>query len=449
MLKEMLKYPVRVATRFAPAFVRRELRRLERHAPALRNRIEAAIREAVAVSNRGDNERAEALLIKAAALDPGYYDIVAHLGRVRFLRERKLDPAARERDVEMLAAVASMNRELTSERNIYGAASFWETYGKFHVQLLERYGVENLKRTLSHHYQNWCMVSNEDPQVRRLHQTWLSNFDLEPWRNAIEAPTHVGVHESLGFDDPRYPLADPEKREVYRVAVGLLWEHVLRTDGFGVLSRLSESEIGNPVRIWRHGSLISSDLAHSVRERNLLLEAVGNDGGEPLLVGELGGGHGRLAEVFGRTTNHRYFIFDIAPALYVSQWYVKAIFPNEKVFQFRHFDSFDEIRRELDGCRFAFFTANQIEKIPSDYLDVFINLNSLQEMRIDQIQNFLAQIDRVTSKAFLSRQWSEKMDHLNNVRVTKDLFRMSARWRLVLDRVDDISPESFNQIWLR
>ena len=168
---------------------------------------------------------------------------------------------------------------------------------------------------------------------------------------------------------PAYPLANAHQRETYRVAVGLLWEYVLSTDRFGVLETLTESEIGNPVRIWRNGKLVSSDLAHSVRERNMLLEASESDGDEALCVAELGAGYGRLAEVFGRTTNYRYMIFDITPALYVSQsCNIKRIFPEEKIFEFRHFDLFSEIESELNESRFAFFTANQIELMPDRHL---------------------------------------------------------------------------------
>jgi len=451
MIKTAVKYCIRKAIWKLPAGLRRYIYsviQLGLDDPALRERIEHLIDHSISASNSGKYEEAERSLRQAAMLHPSDPRIAPHLGRVRFLQSRSADVAAQNQTQSMLAAINLMNREIESGP-IYVPSTFWNTHGKFHLQLLERYGIENFKRTVSHHYQNYYMISRQEAQVRQLFNTWPTNFAIEPWFNTIEIPNHVGLHSSLSFENPTNPLAFAEQREIYRVAVGLLWEFVKSTDTSNVLDQLTESEIGSPIRIWRKGSLISSDLAHSVRERNMLLSALSLGGNERLVAGEIGAGHGRLAEVFGLTTNFRYFIFDITPALYVSQWYIRSLFPKEKIFQFRHFDDFAEIRDELQGCRFAFFTANQIEKLPSDSLDLFINMNSLMEMRIDQIRNFLHHIDRLTTRAFLSRQVQRWVNPLERHAVTKATFAMPDSWQLVLDKVDDIHPDFFNQIWKR
>lgn len=455
MIKALVRYCIRQAIGLIPIRLRRyifdviHLENLENmYDPALQARVNHLIDHAISSSNADDYAEAERSLLQAAVLYPSDPRIAPHLGRVRFLKSRSADTLVQSQTQSMLTTINLMNHEIES-RPIYVPSKFWSTVGNFHVQVLERYGIENFKRTVSHHYQNWYMISQEDSQVRQLFKTWPTHLAIEPWFNIIEIPDHVGLHPSLNFENPINPLASTGPREIYRVAVGLLWEFVNKTDSFNVLRQLTESEIGNPIRIWRKGRLISSDLAHSVRERNMLLEALSLKADEGLIVGELGAGHGRLAEIFGRTTNFRYFIFDITPALFVSQWYIKALFPNEKIFEFRHFDDFAEISDELQECRFAFFTSNQIEKLPSDYLHLFINMNSLGEMQIDQIQNFLHHIDRLTTMAFLSRQWLHWVNPIDHITLTKDTFTMRSRWRLILDKVDDIYPDFFNQIWKR
>ncbi|MBV8166466.1 MAG: hypothetical protein JO021_06705, partial [Alphaproteobacteria bacterium] len=99
--------------------------------------------------------------------------------------------------------------------------------------------------------------------------------------------------------------------------------------------------------------------------------------------------------------------------------------------------------------RFAFFTANQIEAFPDGYADAFINLNSLMEMRREQIANFLGHIDRLTKRAFLSRQWLTWRNPRDGITVATDDFTPGAAWRKGLDRIDDIHPEMFNHVWLR
>src|SRR5262249_30791418 len=162
-------------------------------------------------------------------------------------------------------------------------------------------------------------------------------------------------------------------------------------------------EVGNPVRILKDGKLISSDMAHSVREQAKILSQPNLAGSECKTVAELGAGHGRLAELFGRTTNFRYFIFDIAPALYVSEWYIRRLFPHERIFTFRPFSKYDDIAAELEQSRFAFFSANQLALLPDNIVEIFININSLGEMRREQIELFIAQIGRVTSELFFCK----------------------------------------------
>jgi len=76
-------------------------------------------------------------------------------------------------------------------------------------------------------------------------------------------------------------------------------------------------------------------------------------------------------------------------------------------------------------------------------------MNSLMEMRIDQIRNFLDLMDRLTTRALLSRQVQRWGNPLERHAVTKTTFAMPDRWELVLDKVEDIHPDFFNQIWKR
>jgi putative sugar O-methyltransferase len=413
-----------------------------------RTKSKDLINQSIALTHSGDYDSAEHSLLEAAEHDPTNPNIAPHLGRVRFLKARSVNSEAQRQTQEMLKTITEMNTELETNK-IYVPGDFWGGVGKFHVNLLEQYGIENFKRTVSHHYQNWFMDDITDPQVQQLFRSWTTHFAIEPWINTIEIPDHVGFNKSMDSNDPTYQLAFTENRELYRICVGLLWEYVKNNDSFKVLETLTESEIGNPIRIWRKGKLISSDIAHSVRERNMVLESQNLRGDEGLVVGELGAGHGRLAEVFGKTTNYRYIIFDITPTLYVSQWYIKTLFPNEKIFEFRHFDKFEDIQEELQNSRVAFFTSNQIEQFPDDYFNIFINLNSLQEMRLDQIKNFLFHIDRLTTGIFLSRQMIDSCNIVESVHLSKDNFRMPEWWQLLVDKVDDIYPIYFNQIWKR
>jgi len=398
------------------------------------------------LAETGREPEAGRLLELAHAVDPGHIRAHAQQDRLRFVVQRASDPQTQVEVRALNVALEAMDREL-ARKEIYVPGAFWKHYAALHVRLLERYGIDNFKRTVGHNYQNWLMTSPKDPQAARLRELWATHMSSQPLRNSGELPDDVGFHDPAIF--PFYVLSQPEAFETYKLSVGLLWEYTLAGDEHGILADLSESPLGNPLRIYRNGKLISSDLCHSVRERNEILQHTALRGDEGIVVGELGAGNGRLAEIFGRTTNYRFMIFDIAPALYVSQWYVKKLFPHEKVFEFRPFGSYAEIREELAASRFAFFTANQIELLPPGSIDLFININSLTEMAHAQISNFLAQIDRVTKSWLYLQQWYHWKNAIDAIEVTKDSFRPVGNWQLGYEGENEVFPDFFVQLWNR
>jgi putative sugar O-methyltransferase len=410
--------------------------------------VEDTIQIVVSLVQANQLDLAARVFERADIENPHDPRIPPHQQRVQHLISRAADPDVQVATQSMLEVIASMKHEVDADP-LYAPGKFWAWLCQVHIDLLRLYGIEFFKRTVSHQYQNWLMTSFDDPQVRRLLETWSTHFHVEPLFTEIETLSHVGLPPSLDLGKPEYPLVFREQREVYRLAVSLLWEYVLTTDGFSVLKDLDELDVGNPIRIRRHGRLISSDVAHSVRERNLFLKACGLTGVEGLTVGELGAGHGRLAEIFGRTTNYRYMVFDIPPALYVSQWYISKIFPDEKIFTYRHFDSYSEIAQELRQSRFAFFTANQIKMMPDGVLDLFCNMNSLMEMPMEQIHNFITHIQRLTRIAFLSRQWIQPRNETNQTTLVEKDFFLGDGWQKVLAETDDIHPQFFNHVWKR
>jgi hypothetical protein len=151
----------------------------------------------------------------------------------------------------------------------------------------------------------------------------------------------------------------------------------------------------------------------------------------------------------GRSTPSKYLIFDIPPTLAVSQWYIQKIFPSEKIFTFREFSDWSEVKESVEASRFAFFTPNQIRHLPADSVDVFINICSLMEMRKDQVSFFLETISRVTRRAFFSKQWYKWKNPVDRIELTKDDSVLGGGFSLSFDQPDQIYQDLFVQTWLR
>ncbi len=343
---------------------------------------------------------------------------------------------------EIYSMLDAVNKELASVPEVT-PSRFWVSHASKHVDWLVRFGMHNFKRTVAHNYYNWLTLSLHDKQIRRLVELWPMHGSSEALADTMEDLSNPDnmpyIEEFLNVDAQRF----------YKLGVSLLWDYTLFTDHHGLLRRMAEPVTGNPLRITRRGRLLSQDLAHSVRERNLILDASGlaEKSEKPIMIGELGAGHGRLAHMFAMSTNCRYAIFDIAPALLVSQWYIQSLFPDEKIFKFRHFDHFDEIAEELAGCRFAFFASSQLEKFPPKYFDLFINVCSLMEMRVDTISYFFRHIDRVTRGHFYTKQWLVQNNREDNVVIERSDYPVPSTWKQRMEGIDPINQRLFEEVW--
>lgn len=329
-----------------------------------------------------------------------------------------------------------MMKELDAAPAIFRPSKYWEILNDKNIAQLRLNGFENFKRTINQNYFNWIPTDAEDNQIRRLTEFFHAN--------PPETPLTVDYRASL---DSERGMSDSERKarwDLYANFVGLLWHYTEKTDKHGVLSELSEPEVGNPIRIMAGEKCLSQDLANSVRERNVVMDHAG-DG---KVVAELGAGYGRLAYVFGATTRCRYLIFDIPPALCVSQWYLGTVFPDRKHMRFRHFERFEDVAQEVEACDFGFFTPNQLPLIPPEYVDAFISISSLQEMQHAQVYNYLDLMARATRGIIYLKQWIEWVNDMDNIVIRKDDYRIRD-WGLVLDRTDGVQDKFFERVFTR
>jgi putative sugar O-methyltransferase len=212
-----------------------------------------------------------------------------------------------------------------------------------------------------------------------------------------------------------------------------------------------EPELGNPIRICYGSRLISQDLATSAREYNSVMAAVSptQSEGERLVVAELGAGYGRLAYVFSEMTDSRYVIFDIPPALGVAHWYLSTLFPGKRVFRFRRFNRFSDIRDELDQSDIAFFTPDQLALFPDRYFDLFLSISSLHEMRFEQIDHYLAEMARLSSRFVYLKQYYGYVNPIDGLFIERGAYSLPADWEIVFQKPEDVYVDFFELMYRR
>jgi putative sugar O-methyltransferase len=372
-----------------------------------------------------------------------------HSQVVRYLHEsgagtRMLTDAAR-------LTIQGMKQELAAAPVLYQPSKFWKEIGELNERILDWSGEANFKRTLNQNYFNFIPQASNDVHMIRARRL-MRNLDQGVLNQVVMVDPDCDPESWISWYPPYFIFKEPNratKLQLYREYLASTFEYALQRDRSGLLTTVEEAELGNPLRVRRRGRLISQDVINSIRERNSILAGTKLQNGVGMTVGELGAGYGRLGYVILKTTQFRYFVFDIPPALYVSQWYLTTLFPERRAFRFRPFRNFYEIEQELSQADIAFFTANQLEKFPSGYFDVFATISSLHEMRRDQIAHWMGLMGRTTKYGLYLKQQKNYKNPYDDLVIGRNDYPAPPGWSPTQDRFDLINPGFFERIYTR
>ena len=372
-----------------------------------------------------------------------------HAAVVRYLHDA--GAATKLLTVEARHTLAQMRQEMAAAPAVDQPSAFWTAMGEVNERVLDWSGEANFKRTLNQNYFNFIPIAPDDPRMERLRRLVPDFTQNTLDRYAIEDPDR-DPSSWMSFYPNYYIFKDPDgarKRELYREYLALMYEYALQRDRSGLLATLDEPTLGNPIDVHRNGRLISQDLVNSVRERNSIIGAMEANTDAHFTLAELGAGYGRLGYVLLKTAKCRYFVFDIPPALYVSQWYLTTLFPKRRAFRFRRFGTFEEIESELSQADIAFFTPNQLTKFPAGYFDLFANISSIHEMRRDQIKHYMELMGRTTKSALYLKQQKDYVNPVDNLVIGRNDYPLPSGWAPSADRFDLINPGFFERIYRR
>lgn len=333
-----------------------------------------------------------------------------------------------------------MLKDLEAAPAIYTPSPFWRDLNATHIKQLEQWGISQFKRTVNTRYFNWTILGILAHQLLPVSLYWLRHPDF-----SVYSAPFPGYNEPRGEDITAF---NPLTAFIYKVYVGMLANQTQQYDKDDLLKTIEEPLVGNPWRIQHKDNWVSQDLCNSVFEYysalNFETPAPAN-----LNIAELGAGYGRLGYVFLKAIPQAtYTIIDIPPALYVSQEYLSSIFPNERIFKYRPFSSYDEIKTEFESSRIRFLMAHQIELLPQKQFDLFLNISSLHEMTGEQIKIYFNHIDRTTKGHFYTKQWKKSRAGRENELVIKEHeYPIPASWQEVWHRHHPIQQMFFDALY--
>jgi len=303
--------------------------------------------------------------------------------------------------------VAQLVESVRAADTLYQPSDFWWKFFDINMAQLRSVGLSNFKLCVNQNYHNFIPRSLNDPKLRPLLRWFRHNPSLRPLFASMENPDNIAPNSYLGLPGTSLFGNDITRQVLYRTLVVLGWEYVKAHDPFNLCADLEEPELGNPIRVFSDGRLISQDMATSVSEATQILCALKDkQASPPYSFLEIGSGYGRLAQTLMSTQPvARYVIVDIPPAICLSEWYLSSLFPDKKIFASRDFATWDEVAEQADSSDLIFLLPHQIELLPDTYVQTALAVSSLHEMRPDQFNNYLGHMGRLARDLIYSKQY--------------------------------------------
>lgn len=352
-----------------------------------------------------------------------------------------------------LKGLPELITEMASAPQPYRPSPFWEELAAVGLKQLENVGFENFKRTVNMTYFCWDLIGILRQQMPVI-GGWLAHPRWRVFRARFPNRTSLKPKKVIYYSPPNFRVPIPEVTSFnalsgwcYQTYVAMLWDKVAAHDPLKLLSRIAEPEIGNPFLIEYQGSKTSQDVCNSVHEFYSAggAAAISKD---KWSVAEIGSGYGRLAYVWLQALPAcQYCLIDIFPALNIAQEYFSRVFPNERIFYFRPFRSYGEIREEFEASRIRFLAAHQIELLPPKQFDLFINISSLHEMTYEQIERYLSQIDRLCRGRFYMKQWRRSQAPINGLTIGEHEYPIPPGWKQIYGAKHPIQRMFFHALY--
>ena len=340
-----------------------------------------------------------------------------------------------------------MNKHHLDGPKVYHPSEHWKKLNKINEQWLKKEGIDSFKRTVNNNYFNW-MVNLNSTYFRKVAIHYL----LSIFRN----PRKIFKVLTINIDDmycrtyankSTYP--NWLNRKIYALYLLFLYDFVNRRDRYYLFKNLEEPIFGKPLYVNINGKKITQDISNSYLEYLYLRNNLGNRFKKLKVIAEIGAGYGRLTYLLHKLKNNnnlKIILVDLPPALLISQWYLKKSFPDAKLMMYRNFSNYSEIKDLFEKSSIIFLLPHQLEKLPSNLIDLVINISSLQEMSKKQINHYYELINQ-KAKLFYTKQWLLWENKDDDMIVPAIIYPTKANWDLLHARLNPVHSDFFEAIF--
>jgi hypothetical protein len=153
--------------------------------------------------------------------------------------------------------------------------------------------------------------------------------------------------------------------------------------------------------------------------------------------------------VFLVAASCQYVIVDIAPTLFLASWYLQNAFPHSRIFKYRSFERFDQVRAEFEAADICFLGPHQLELLPDDYFDIAISISSFQAMTGDQVNYYKGLMEYKTKHIVYLKQPTAWTNESDGTALGRADYILREPWRVILDLEHPIQSKFTELLFVR
>ena len=329
-----------------------------------------------------------------------------------------------ENDLDLDLKLMVNDLVLTNDFKNY--SSYWNSLAKDHIKLLKEKGINNFKQTIEkHHY--W----GEGTVISEL---------LKP----------IYDDEILISYDPKelskkHDFCELQESKEYNKSNLILLNYLIKNNYQKYLDKLSEDKFGNPIVFNYKNKQYSFALLNSILEIATLEKNINLDQFNSIL--EIGAGSGRTcSSLLKMRGNLNYTIVDIPPALFLCQSNLINTFQNKKIFKYRNFKNFKDIKKEFISSDIRFLSPEQLTLIPNKFFDLSVAIDCLHEINKVQVEWYFSEFNRLSKNLFFKCQNNQWATFEKN-KYSIDNYPVKNNWLKIIHEKCYIPNGYFNAIY--
>ena len=250
-------------------------------------------------------------------------------------------------------------------------------YGRYYKSLLlnQQHIEPSFRKTLE------LMLSDNQHRSSKLWNRLGTDFKMEILGRGLD-------DFKSGFINGNYA----SRRPVTSLEISAAWQcynTIKAKDSLGILDRHPEPKIGNPCMVNLKGMEISWDYLQAIDEFYNIIGTFNIQITDELIICEIGGGYGRLAQLFLRLMPRcHYVLVDIPTSLMLAYYYLSKVFPGD-IQTYETTRNLPEYTPEiLTAKRLTFVLPHQLSRVQKRVIDLFINIDSFQELTPSIVKDY-------------------------------------------------------------